>query len=166
MASYHISTASRCLHHCRYTIEELLEQACQHGELRTLQRTLAAGGERGLAALMDICNWLSQPRDQPSDKQQGSAVDALPVQDRLQFVQRCHLATHRHDLAGALKSLGLYASLRIRECLVWGQALINMQQLIKLCIARFLQHVEEHLSLPQHADVCALCRACWQAVAW
>ena len=126
MASYPISTASRCSRQCRYTIEDLLELACQHGELRTLQRTLAAGGERGLTALMEICNRLSQPRDQTSDKQQGSAVDALPVQDRLQFVQRCHLAMHRHDLAGALKRLGLCASLRIHECLVWGQALINM----------------------------------------
>ena len=164
MASYHISTASRCLHYCRYTMEELLELACQHGELRTLQRTLAAGGERGLAALMDICNQMSQPPDQTSDKQQGSVVDALPVQDRLQFVQRCHLALHRPDLAGALKSSGLHASDRIHECLVQG--FVDVQQLINFCIARFLQHMEELLSLPQHADVGAVCRACRRAVAW
>ena len=164
MASYHISTASRCLHYCRYTVEKLLELACQHGELRTLQRTLAAGGERGIAALMDICNRLSQPPDQTSDKQQGSAVDALPVQDRLQFVQRCHLAMHRPDLAGALKSSGLHASDSIHERLVRG--FINVQQLLKFCIARFLQHMEELLSLPQHADVGAVCRARRQAVAW
>ena len=100
-------TASGCLHHCRYTIGELLELACQHAELRTLQRTLGAGGERGLAALMDICNRLSQPPDQMPGKEQCSAMDALSIQDRLQFVQRCHLAMHRPDLAGALKSLGL-----------------------------------------------------------
>ena len=88
---------------CRYSAEDLLELACEHGELRTLQRTLAASGHRGREALMGICEKLSQAPGHPDDDGAARAADRLPVQDRLQFVQRCHLAMHRLDLAGALQ---------------------------------------------------------------
>ncbi len=92
------------LHACRYNAEDLLELACEHGELRTLQRTLAAGGQRGQEALMGICEKLSQAPGNPNGDGAGQAADRLPVLDRLQFVQRCHLAMHRPDLAGALRA--------------------------------------------------------------
>ena len=56
---------------------------------------------RGRAALEQLCRWL----------QQGNAADApasvaaLPLEARLQFVQRCHLAMHRPDEAGDLAHL-------------------------------------------------------------
>ncbi|CAL5220409.1 g2420 [Coccomyxa viridis] len=89
-------------HHAdaRYSAESLLELACGHGELRTLQRTLAAGGHRGRKALMGICEKLSQAPDHPDHDGPARAADRLPVEDRLQFVHRCHLAMHRPDLAG------------------------------------------------------------------
>ncbi len=87
----------------RYTAEDLLELACEHGELRTLQRTLAASGHRGRKALMGICEKLSQAPGHRDGDGAGRAAERLPVQDRLQFVQRCHLAMHRPDLAGALE---------------------------------------------------------------
>ena len=93
-----------CRPDCRYSAENLLELACGHGELRTLQRTLAAGGHRGRKALMGICEKLSQAPDHPDHDGPARAADRLPVEDRLQFVHRCHLAMHRPDLAGALES--------------------------------------------------------------
>lgn len=80
----------------------MLELACEHGELRTLQRTLAAGGARGRKALTDICEKLSQLPGHRNGDEPAGAADMLPVLDRLQFVQRCHLAMHRPDLAGRL----------------------------------------------------------------
>ena len=79
---------------------------CQYGELRTLQRTLAAGGEGGRKALADICARLSQPGHRSTGGLVG-ALSKLPVQDRLQFVQRCHLAMHRPELAGATSASSL-----------------------------------------------------------
>ena len=90
------------LHPCRHSTQELLELACEDGELRTLQRILAAGGERGRAALSDICAMMSQPPGRHAGAEPAGAVDRLPVQDRLQFIQRCHLTMQRPDLAGAL----------------------------------------------------------------
>jgi hypothetical protein len=119
-------------------MDDLVQLCCTHGELRTLQRTLAAGGPRcactgskitlhrqqssrslcrlacsmpegccspqrtdaaccaarGRAALEGLCERLQQEAGGPD------AVAALPLEDRLQFVQRCHLAMRRHDEAG------------------------------------------------------------------
>ena len=88
---------------CRVSAEDLLELACEHGELRTLQRTLAAGGPRGRKALTSICQMLSEVPNCPDGNRAVRAAGRLPVLDRLQFVQRCHLAMHRPDLAGALR---------------------------------------------------------------
>ena len=85
---------------CRYSVEELLDLSCRYGELRSLQRTLAAGGERGREALAEICGRLSQSPGQRATGGHAGAVRGLPVQDRLQFVQRCHLAMRRPELAG------------------------------------------------------------------
>ena len=93
-------TASLWTQYCRYSVEELLDLSCRYGELRTLQRTLAAGGEGGRKALADICARLSQPPGHRSTGELVGAIDKLPIQDRLQFVQRCHLAMQRPELAG------------------------------------------------------------------
>lgn len=170
----------RCLlwHLGRYgSMDDLVELCCAHGELRTLQRTLAAGGPRqtlappaalktlsaihsarhacargdaasilqlsqllrqccntedrakgsyrpamcprGRAALEALCERLQQ-EDAGSS---GSALAALPLDARLQFVQRCHLAMRRHDEAGTSASYPSWKTFPVL-CLIYCYAYI------------------------------------------
>ena len=91
---------------CRYgDSAHLLEICCKHDELRTLQRTLAAGGPRGRTALERLCQrlWQQQdtvPANDSAAVQQQDAVASLSMEARLQFVQRSHLALGRPEEAG------------------------------------------------------------------
>jgi hypothetical protein len=89
-------------------MEDLLRLCCEHDELRTLRRTLAAGGARGRSALEQLCRRLSQSQATPgSEDRAASSVVGLRLDVRLQFVYRCHLAMQRPDEAGARRSCGL-----------------------------------------------------------
>lgn len=86
---------------CRYgDSAHLFEMCCKHDELRTLQRTLAAGGPRGRTALERLCRRLSQQEDDSAALHQPDAVASLPLEARLQVVQRSHLALGRPEEAG------------------------------------------------------------------
>lgn len=65
---------------------------------------------------MSICEKLSKAPGHPAGDGAARAADMLPVLNRLQFVQRCHLAMHRPDLAGALIALQPAPPLKAPMC--------------------------------------------------
>jgi len=106
---------------CRYgDLDSLLALSVEHGELRTLLRVLAGGGEKGRACLLQLCSRFQVAAegsgcDNPEVAAEGSGCDnpevdlkgrgdsllgRLPTQELYQFLYRSFLSLQKQGDAG------------------------------------------------------------------